>query len=518
VARFTTRKKSAAPVKNYEGAEAYKLSDKMALYTAVCSASLQPKFYEPSSGVALKEISGLIAKNDPEFVAKLAVYAREEMFLRSIPLVLAVELAKLGHGNSLVSKMTERVIQRADELYEILGYYQKANARTKDRKKLNKLSNQLKLGIAAAFNKFDEYQFGKYNREGDITLRDALFLTHPKAKDAAQQALFDKIAKKELAVPMTWETVISAKGNKKESWEELIDAKKLPYMATLRNLRNIVNAEVSAKHLRTVLSYIENPTAVERSRQLPFRFVSAWRELSEIPEGTIPAVMEALNNAINLSVRNIEGFGEEERILIACDTSGSMGHSLSPKSSVMYHDIGLTLGMLLKSICKNVVTGIFGDEWRVQSFPAKSTLANIDAFDRLRGAVGHSTNGWKAIRWATEGNHQFDKMMFFTDCQWWDSDADMWLGTLVSHTAQSEWKRYKVKYPEAKAYFFDLAGYGNSPIRIGSNDVTMIGGWSNEVFKVLHAIENGGAALSRIEAINLSGRPSLYEVVSIRRL
>ena len=46
-------------------------------------------------------------------------------------------------------------------------------------------------------------------------MKDALFLVHPKAKDEAQQALFDKIAKDELAVPYTWEVELSVLGQQK---------------------------------------------------------------------------------------------------------------------------------------------------------------------------------------------------------------------------------------------------------------------------------------------------------------
>ena len=47
-----------------------------------------------------------------------------------------------------------------------------------------------------------------------------------------------------LATAITWETELSAKGNNAEAWEGLINARKLPYMAALRNLRNIFLAGV----------------------------------------------------------------------------------------------------------------------------------------------------------------------------------------------------------------------------------------------------------------------------------
>ena len=112
-----------------------------------------------------------------------------------MPLDLAVELAKINKGNDLVSRLVTRVIQRADELTETLAYYELANQRAGQTKTLNKLSKQVQRGVATAFNKFDEYQLAKYNREGAIKLKDALFIVHPKAKDAAQQVIFDKFPK-----------------------------------------------------------------------------------------------------------------------------------------------------------------------------------------------------------------------------------------------------------------------------------------------------------------------------------
>ena len=137
-----------------------------------------------------------------------------------------------------------------------MACYELLNQRT-GTKKLNRLSKQLQKGLQAAFNRFDEYQFAKYNRDTAIKLRDALFLVHPRAKDDAQQALFNKIVAGTLQPPYTWETELSTLGQAgfdseeakaaafKAKWEELVDSGKLGYMALLRNLRNIQEAGVS---------------------------------------------------------------------------------------------------------------------------------------------------------------------------------------------------------------------------------------------------------------------------------
>ena len=144
---------------NYENAVAYKMDAKAELYAAVVTTSLSDKFYE-GADARMQNIRNLMTKVDAEYTAKLAVYAREKMYLRSVPLVLAVEMAKLNSGKSVVSKTVNKVVKRADEITELLAYYQMANGR-KDVKKLNKLSKQVQKGLAEAFNKFDEYQFSK---------------------------------------------------------------------------------------------------------------------------------------------------------------------------------------------------------------------------------------------------------------------------------------------------------------------------------------------------------------------
>ena len=50
----------------------------------------------------------------------------------------------------------------------------------------------------------------------------------------------------------------------------------------------------------------------------------------------------------------------------------------------------------------------------------------------------------------------------------------------------------------AKLYLFDLAGYGQLPLRMAEPDVYLIAGWSDRVFDVLSAVDRGADALSVI--------------------
>ena len=278
---------------NHEGALAWRMTPEWELYTTVVTTmGVEDKFYE-SGEERVRRIADLVRKVEPEFVAQLAVYTREEMHLRSVPLLLLVELDCCHQGDTLVSKAVGRTIQRADEITELLMCYLWRSGKPD----LSGLGNQLRKGLAEAFNKFDEYQFAKYNRKNrKVTLRDALALVHPKPKDDRQADIFRKIKSDTLETPVTWETELSAVGQrhfdseeekeeaKREVWRKLIQSHRLGYMATLRNLRNMLKLGMDEETMQMVCDYIANPEAVRKSKQLPFRFLSAFLELMDINE------------------------------------------------------------------------------------------------------------------------------------------------------------------------------------------------------------------------------------------
>jgi 60 kDa SS-A/Ro ribonucleoprotein len=504
--RFNVFNPKEPVTQNHEGAPAWEMDARTELYAAVVTASLSDTFYEKADS-RLSRIQQLVAQNEPGFVARLAVYTRTQMHLRSAPLVLATELARLHHGDSLVSRTLSRVIHRADEITELLACYQQSNQR-KGAKKLHRLSKQIQKGLALAFNKFDEYQFAKYNRDAEVKLRDALFLTHPKAKDARQQEVFDKIVAGTLATPYTWETELSALGQVAfanaearnrafgAKWEELLDSRQLGYMALLRNLRNILELDVSPAHIGRLCAYLANEKAVLHARQLPFRFLAAYREVSELQSPHTARVLTALEEAVTVSIRNVKGFGDEATVVIGCDVSGSMHQGVSFLSKIRLYDIGLLLGMLLQHRCRHVVTGMFGDTWKVINVPQTGVLANVQEFYRRAGEVGYATNGYLVVRDLAQRKVKADKVMLFTDCQLWNSTGD-------GGQLEKEWRRYKNIAPQARLYLFDLAGYGHAPIQLVQDDVFLIAGWSDKVFDVLAAIEQGQEALAAIEGVEI---------------
>lgn len=457
---------------NHEDSVAYKMTHELELYQRVLTSLVgEDKFYESKENSDFT-IMELTQKVDPNFLAGLAVYAREDMCLRSIPLLLSVLLLKTDYKKS--KKVIERVIQRADEITEILAVYGKVNG--KEFPSIKPLANQLKIGIAKSFNKFNEYHFAKYNRKGGIKLKDALKIVHPKAKDEQQQELFNKIANDSLKIPDTWETKLSSGEDKKETWKRLINSKKLGFMALLRNLRNILQAEVSEETIEKVVAFLTNENAIKNSKQFPFRFLSAYKELKQVDSPYTSKIMDALEDAVLFSARNLPKLGGTT--VIASDVSGSMENPISKNSKVENVHIGLLLASLAQQFCDKTITGIFGDEWKVKQYSSKAPLANVDSY--VEGEVGYSTHGYKVIDYLLENKIKVDRIMLFTDCQ------------LYGESLIKKVSKYRNEVnPNFKVYTFDLSGYGTVQIPENDNNSLLIAGWSDKVFTIIDDLENG---------------------------
>ena len=510
MSKFNTASKPAMTT-NLAGEKAYVISDdNFALYTIVAANLIQDRFYQ-NAGTNLSNLRKAIKKADPLFVAKLAVYARKNLNLRTAPLVLMIELAKIHNGDNLVSRGLYHSICRADELSEALAYYKYANGN----RNMKKLSKQVLKGVSAAFNKFDEYQFSKYKCEGkDISTKDALFIVHPKPLSSENQVLFDKIAAGTLAVVETWETKKSAAGKaastesekkaiSKETWETMLSEKKIGYMALLRNLRNMLQDDVSDKTIDLAVSYLTNPKAVLGSKQFPFRFYTAYRELQKL-EGVNVAKARKLIRAIKeagvIALMNLgEIFAPSDRVVSVVDVSGSMGSPISGDSTVRNIEVATFHGALLQALNDNCRLAYFGDK-----FGFEKNL-EIDPFElptkhsELSGKYGHATNAHTLFDHLLKHNIPMDKIVVWSDMQFWNSTG--WNSDKGSF--MTKWKRYAAKFPNAKLILIDSHGYDKStPVRLDGR-VTHITGFSSETFRVMSNMSNGGEIVREIMAIEL---------------
>jgi 60 kDa SS-A/Ro ribonucleoprotein len=432
----------ATQLKTHEGAPARAISPELALRRSVLACMLwENQFYEDGVEIASRNRE-LVPKVESAKVAALSVEARGAMKLRHAPLLVVREMARHPSHRGLVAQTLPRVIQRADELAEFLAIYWK-DGRTP-------LSGQVKKGLAAAVTSFDEYALAKYDRAGVVRLRDVLFLSHAKPKDAEQAELWKRLIDGRLSTPDTWEVALSAVGGdaagKRQNWERLLAERKLGALALLRNLRNMFEARVSEGAVFAALDEMKT------ERVLPFRFLAAARHA--------PRWEEPIEKAMLRSIADREKFSGHTVVLV--DVSASMVAPLSRRSEMLRTDAAYGLAVLLREIAEKVSIYTFSDE--LTAVPPRRGFALRDALENSQPHSG--TNLGRALE-RIEGD--YDRIVVITDEQ--------------SHD--------RAPAPRGKGYMINVASFRNG---IGYGKWIHIDGWSEAVIQYILELEQVDAA------------------------
>lgn len=473
---------------NEEGGIAFRPDLKTELMLRTVSSLIsEDGFYKKGSelNTELRNTIHAVAKEDPEFILKLALYARSKMHLRSAPIVLMGEFAiSAGKGNvENASSYIAETIQRPDEITELIAYVQAQNKYYK-----GKMPMMIKKGVRQAFGKFDAYQLAKYKQPGEVTLRDAMFMTHPKPKNDTQAKTYADLAAGTLASADTWEHAISTEGSTKEAWENIIP--KMGYMALLRNLRNFLDKGVD---MQPVLNRITNPAAITKSKQFPFRFWSAYKEMQNRSDSG--NVLDALSDAADVSVQNVPKF--PGRTFVTCDVSGSMSTPISSRSSVSMAEIGCMFGAMVHAISEDSIVSVFGDEHQVVSLSRRDSLFT-NTVKLRKTPVGFSTNTHLAINYLTQTKNKVDRIIIFSDMQCYDSHG--WGGSVAESI-----RRYRREVnKDVYIYSFDLASYGTTQMPKDEPRVCLAGGFSDHVLQFIPLFESSKEdMLSEIERVSV---------------
>lgn len=373
------------PVYTYEGGKASHISEFEELKRATMSCLLwEDEFYEDGISIAdrIATLTEKCIKNGyyKEVMALLNL-VKFDMKLRHCPLWMIVSIFKAG--GTVNKNIIADILTRPDDMGELLALY------NKDGKK--PLANQLKKGIALAFEKFDEYQLSKWNRNANYKLVDIANLCHPKKTEA-----IDKLIKGTLSTPETWEVLYSAAGKdiekKKESWNVLLNNNKLPDMAFLKNIRNMLEVGISKDIIVNRINNIRN------GKLLPIDYIRAAENNPSIENELETKFLSSFNK------QKLEG-----KTAILVDVSGSMYFN---KDRTKYAN---ALAMIGREMCENVDIYTFSNDNVL--VPNRRGFALIDAIDKSQEHRG--TYLWKSVSIASDKD--YNRIIVITDEQSYDS-------------------------------------------------------------------------------------------------
>lgn len=462
---------------NRSGHAAYKMPEKQKLVTQVLTSFFnEKKFYGDNSQEIQDTIKKVIAQ-DPKFVANLAVFARREFNMRSIAHVLVAHLAHEVAGKPYTRDVVKAVTLRGDDVTEIMACYLNLFGKP--------IPNALKKGIADAMQGFDEYTLAKYKGEGKaVKMRDLLCLCRPTPKNDAQSDLWKRLLNNELQTPITWETQLSANGNNARTWESLIESGKVGYMALLRNLRNIITANPS--NIDKVYAYLQYPEAVKRSKQLPFRFLAAYKEVADIGGSR---VLDVLENAIDASIANLPKI--PGTTVIAVDISGSMSNAISAKSSIRCYEIAMLLGMIANRICENSHFFTFNTELKRGQYPSRAGILSTVCGSHCGGGTNMVLPFQKMI----DARIHADRIIILSDNECNNTASYSWMFGRKEPVQKIADEYRKKTGEDIWVHAIDLQGYGTQ--QFCGPKTNIIAGWSEKVLDFILLAEQGEGTLEK---------------------
>jgi hypothetical protein len=246
-------------------------------------------------------------------------------------------------------------------------------------------------------------------------------------------------------------------------------------MARLRNLRNFDQAGVSDAVALKMAAELADPVEVAKSRQLPMRFLSAYRAAPSLRWGY------ALETALEHSLQNVPEL--KGRTLILVDTSGSMHSPFSKDGTLMRWDAATVFGLALarRAQLADVVSFSAGGYWsRTEEaskvFPQTRGESLLKSLDRWKGGgyfIGGGTDTAGAV-----GRHynDHDRVVILTD----EQANTHGYGDVTKPVPQ-----------DRMVYTFNLAGYSRGHAPSGSGTRHTFGGLTDAAFRLIPLLERG---------------------------
>ncbi len=509
--------KSAPTTTTALGAPGYERGKKSELFLLAISNMVgQDTFHENAEDRDSRYATLIhaVTKKDPEWVARFLPWLRSAGLMRTASLVGAVEYIRAGGPNG--AQVVKAVLQRADEPAEMLSYYLQTNNGKRA------IANQLRDGISAAiqgglYNEFSCLRYDSSNnamRMGDVielchvtpasTQQSMLFrylidIRHNRP-DAGERSFRDKYGLPLITVRRTLnlmpegkrrglltsgsEVLFSARfdwehlsgwlpgGMDGAAWDFVIPS--MGYMALLRNLRNFDQAGISDASFQHVVTKLTDPAEVAKSKQFPIRFLSAYKNVSNV-RWHYP-----LEVALGLSVGNIPALTGSTLILI--DVSGSMcspysnrgargtwtDRANSPELWEVAGIFGVSLALRSLGVGGTPDIVAFSTSYSPVTLSRGSSVLNQMAAIRRVPAFNGGTNIPGAIKYGYK-NH--DRVVILTDEQ--------------SHYGMNSHGGIP---PTKPVFVFNIAGYRAAGL--SADNVYTFGGLTDAGFKTIELVEN----------------------------
>lgn len=495
---FSTKGKSVKSVKpantvNNAGGVAYSLSDKAALAQLAMTGCFNGTFYVSAKN-QLEQVLELANKLPVEYVAKLAVYSRQQGLMKDMPAVLAAVVA--SKDSDLLTKIFPQVI---DNPKMVRNFVQVLRSGATGRKSLGTRPKKL---VQEYLDSLTDEQLFKADVGNDPSLPDIIKMIHPRPATKKRSALYGYLLGKEYSkrdlcklvkefeafkadmsndIPNVPFQMLTALPLTDVHWKSI--AQNATWTQTRMNLNtfarhNVLKDNTLVSALAERLSDVEQ---VKKAKAFPYQLFSAFLNVdSDVP----PKLSVALQKAADASLDNIPSFENVNgNIYIFVDTSGSMqspatGYNGSATSKMRCVDVAALMASSVMRKNENVVLIPFDNNVHKHNLnPMDSIMTNAQ---KLAKYGGGGTSCSEPMRFVNSQNGKGDLVIYVSDNESWMDKNNTWRGTQT----MEEWTKFKKRNPNAKLVCIDITPNVHTQA-YDRDDILNVGGFSDQVFDVI---------------------------------
>ncbi len=484
---------------NHAGGRAYEFTPKHALAQYAVTGSFNSTFYANAEDQITKVVE-LCGKVDAEFIAKLAVFARERGYMKDMPAFLAAMLSV--KDKALLEKVFPRVINNGKMLR---NFVQIMRSGAVGRKSLGTMPKRL---VREWFDRRPADVIFKQSVGQSPSFADILKMVHINPNHFEKEALFGYLIGKEfefaklpevvqmfekfklgdcLEVPNVPFQMLTALPLATKDWIEI--ARNAGWTMTRMNLNTFQRHGVfrDAEMVEIIANRLANADEVKRSKVFPYQLLSAYK--AAVANAEMPReITEALQDALEIACENVPKI--EGKIYILPDVSGSMsspvtGHRKGATTSVRCIDVaGLVASAILRKNPTAEVLPFECDVVNVALNPRDSVMTNAQ---KLASIGGGGTNCSAPLKQLNRAKSSGDLVIYVSDNESWMDKQRTWNNGTETMT---QWNEFKSRNKDAKLVCIDINPNATTQAQ-ERQDILNIGGFSDQVFEIVDLFAKG---------------------------
>ncbi len=508
---------------NEAGGKAYRMDNRHALAQFAATGCLNGAFYATAEA-QLEKVLKLTEDVDPAFIARTALYARRDAFMKDLPALLVAVLSVKAPG--LMAEIFDRVI---DSPKMLRNFVQIMRSGAVGRKSLGTLPKR--LIVQWIENRTDEQLFiGSVGN--DPSLADIIKMVHPKPTTEQRAALFGHMIGREVDedklpalvkqyeaykrvddrrlaetpnVPFQMLTALDL-----QPWEWKAIARNAPWQMTRMNLNTFLRHGVfeDRELVRIVADRLRNRRLIEKARVFPYQLMTAYMNADDkLPR----KVREALQDAMGISLVNVPRI--DGKVYVLPDISGSMhcpvtGYRKGASSKVRCVDVAALVAAAMLRVNKDVEVIPFETDAippeKLRLNPRDSVMTNAQ---KLASLPAGGTNCSAPLRLLNKRKATGDLVIYVSDNESWVDSPHYgrFNGSSATETMK-QWAGFKRRSPDAKMICIDIQPYDTTQAK-ERDDVINVAGFSDQVFKLIGAVGSGRAQaghwVKQIEDVSL---------------